>query len=70
MLIVLLQVTVYDMYVVVLLKTMWRRLNFLYNVNDQVDRDCKFCCCICMSIYTYMCMYIYIYTHTLPAIDS
>ena len=60
MLIVLLQVTVYDMYVVVPLKIMWRRLNLLYDVNGQVDGDCKFCCCICVSIYTY----IYIYTHT------
>ena len=60
MLIVLLQVTVYDMYVVVPLKIMWRRLNLLYDVNGQVDGDCKFYCCICVSIYTY----IYIYTHT------
>ena len=59
MLIVLLQVTVYDMYVVVLLKTMWRRLNLLYDVNGQVDGDCKFCCCICVSIYTYIHTYIY-----------
>ena len=40
------QVTIYDMYEVVLL---------LYvetfdgdNVNSQVDRDCKFCCYICV----------------------
>ena len=63
MLIVLLQVTVYDMYVVVLFKTMWRRLNFLYDVNGQVDGDCKFCCCICVSIYIYI--YISIYTQQL-----
>ena len=43
---VVLQVTIYDMYEVVLL---------LYvetfdgdNVNSQVDRDCKFCCYICV----------------------
>ena len=63
MLIVLLQVTVYDMYVVVLFKTMWRRLNLLYDVNGQVDGDCKFCCCICVSIYIYI--YISIYTQQL-----
>ena len=63
MLIVLLQVTVYDMYVVVLFKTMWRRLNLLYDVNGQVDGGCKFYCCICVSIYTYIYIYIYIYIH-------
>ena len=60
MLIVLLQVTVYDMYVVVLFKTMWRRLNLLYDVNGQVDGDCKFGCCICVSIYIHIYIY-YIY---------
>ena len=45
-----LQVTIYDMYVVVLL---------LYvetfdgdNINSQVNEDCKFCCYIYVSIYT------------------
>ena len=64
MLIVLLQVTVYDMYVVVLFKTMWRHLNLLYDVNGQVNGYCKFCYCICVSIY----IYIFIYIHS--AIDS
>ena len=59
MLIVLLQVIVYDMYVVVLFKTMWRRLNLLYDVNGQVNGDCKFCCCICVSIYIHTYIYIY-----------
>ena len=73
MLIVLLQVIVHDMYVVVLFKTMWRRLNLLYDVNGQVDGDCKFCCCICVSIYIHTYIYIYIlylfiYIHS--AIDS
>ena len=61
MLMVLLQVTAYDMYVVVLLKTMWRCLNLLYDFNGQVNGDCKFCCCICVSIYTYISISIYIY---------
>ena len=68
MLIVLLQVIVYDMYIVVLLKIMWRHLNLLYNVNSQVNGDCKFSCCICVSIYTYM--YVCMYICTLPVIDS
>ena len=59
MLIVLLQVTIYDMYVVVLFKIMWRRLNLLYDVNGQVNGDCKFCCCICVSIYIHTYIYIY-----------
>ena len=47
-----LQVTIYDMYVIVLL---------LYvetfdgdNINGQIDGDCKFGCYICVSIYTYI----------------
>ena len=64
MLIVLLQVIVYDIYVVIPLKIMWRRLNLLYDVNGQVDGDCKFYCCICVSIYTYIHIYIYIYIYT------
>ena len=68
MLIVLLQIIVYDMYVVVLLKTMWRHLNLLYDVNGQVDEDCKFYCCICVFIYIHTYIYIYIlfiYLYTL-----
>ena len=73
MLIVLLQVKVYDMYVVVLFKTMWRRLNLLYDVNGQVNGDCKFCCCICVSTHTHTHTHIYIIylsIYTLPTIDS
>ena len=77
MIIVLLQVIVYDIYVVIPLKIMWRRLNLLYDVNGQVDGDCKFCCCICVSIYTYIYIhthtyiyYIYLSIYTLQAIDS
>ena len=62
MLIVLLQVTIYDMYVVVLLKTMWRRLMEIMLMAKLMD--------IVSSIVVYVCLYIYIYIHTLPAIDS
>ena len=61
---VVLQVTIYDMYEVVLL---------LYvetfdgdNVNGQVDGDCKFCCCMCVYTHTHththiLYLFIYIY---------
>ena len=54
----ILQVTIYDMYVVVLL--LYVKTFDGDNVTGQVDGDCKFCYCICVSIYIYI--YIYLYT--------
>ena len=63
MLIVLLQVKIYDMYVVVLLKTMWRRLMEIMLMAKLME--------IVSSIVVYVCIYIYIYIHTIcqPLID-
>ena len=56
-LIVLLQVTVYDIYVVVLLKTMYRRLMEIMLMAKLME--------IVSSVVVYVCLYIhtYIYTH-------
>ena len=60
-----LQVTIYDMYEVVLLLYM-ETFDGDY-VNGQVDGDCKYFCYICVCIYIYN---IFLYIYTLPAIDS
>ena len=66
-LIVLLQVTVYDIYVVVLLKTMYRRLMEIMLMAKLME--------IVSSIVVYVYLYIHIYyiylsIYTLPAINS
>ena len=62
-----LQVTIYDMYVVVLL--VYMETFDGDNINGQVNEDCKFCCYICVSIYTYI-YNIYLSIYTLLAIDN
>ena len=44
----ILQITIYDMYVVVFL--LYVETFYGDNVNSQVDGDCKFCCYIYVSI--------------------
>ena len=62
-----LQVTIYDIYVVVLLKTMWRRLMEIMLIAKLIE--------IVSSIVVYVYLYIHIYyiylsIYTLPAINS
>ena len=52
-----LQVTIYDIYVVVLLKTMWRRLMEIMLMAKLIE--------IVSSIVVYMCLYTYIYIYYL-----
>ena len=64
-----LQVTIYDMYVVVLL--LYVKTFDGDNVTGQVDGDCKLCCYICVSTHTHTHIYyIYLSTYILPTIDS
>ena len=50
-----LQVTIYDIYVVVLLKTMWRRLMEIMLMAKLME--------IVSSIVVYVCLYTYIYIY-------
>ena len=50
-----LQVTIYDMYVVVLLKTMWRRLMEIMLMAKLIESV--------SSIVVYVCLYTYIYIY-------
>ena len=50
-----LQVTIYDIYVVVLLKTMWRRLMEIMLMAKLIE--------IVSSIVVYVCLYTYIYIY-------
>ena len=68
-LIVLLQVTVYDIYVVVLLKTMWRRLMEIMLMAKLMEIVSFVVVYVCVYIYIYI-YYIYLSIYTLPAIDS
>ena len=67
-----LQVTIYDMYDVVLLLYVERFDG--NNVNDQVDGNCKFYCCCFFIFYFYFCflflIYIYIYIYLNPLLKS
>ena len=52
-----LQVTIYDIYVVVLLKTMWKRLMEIMLMAKLIE--------IVSSIVVYVCLYTYIYIYIL-----
>ena len=64
-----LQVTIYDMHVVVLL--LYVKTFDGDNVTGQVDGDCKLCYYICVSTHTHTHIYyIYLSIYILPTIDS
>ena len=62
-----LQVTIYDMYVVVLLKTMWRRLMEIMLMAKLMEIVSFVVVYVCVYIYIY---YIYLSIYTLPVIDK
>ena len=69
-----LQVTIYDMYLVLLLKTMWRCLmeTMLMAKLMEIISYVVIYVCLYTYIYIYIFIYLFIYLsiYTLPAIDS
>ena len=63
-----LQVTIYDMYLVLLLKTMWRCLMEIMLMTKLMEIISYVVVYVCLYIYIYI--YIYLSIYTLPAIDS
>ena len=63
-----LQVTIYDMYLVLLLKTMWRCLMEIMLMAKLMEIISYVVVYVCLYIYIYLFIYLSIYT--LPAIDS
>ena len=65
-----LQVIIYDMYLVLLLKTMWRCLMEIMLMAKLMEIISSVVVYVCLYIYIYIYLFIYLFIYTLPAIDS
>ena len=66
-----LQVTIYDMYVIVLLNTMWRRLMEIMLMAKLMEIVSSVVVCVSIHTHTHTHIYyIYLSIYTLPTINS